>query len=180
VRIGILGGGRVGGGLAAIWERAGHDVRVGTRDTLAETAAFADVVVLTVPATAVEQVLRAAGDLGGKVLLDATNPFGEGAATNADVVRLAPGARVVKAFNTLFAPLHESVAAAERPASLVYCGDDPDAKEAVAQLIRDANLDPVDAGGLDQAANVEAFGLLVVNVAYGVGRGPFVYRFEAP
>jgi 8-hydroxy-5-deazaflavin:NADPH oxidoreductase len=62
----------------------------------------------------------------------------------------------------------------------VYCGDDAAAKETVAQLIRDVNLDPVDAGGLDQAARLEAFGLLVVNIAYGVGRGPFVYRFEAP
>jgi 8-hydroxy-5-deazaflavin:NADPH oxidoreductase len=180
MRIGVLGGGRVGGGLARLWERAGHDVRVSTRDTLAETAAFGDVVVLAVPAASVPEVLAAAGDLTGKVLLDATNPFGEGAATNADVVRLAPGARVVKAFNTLFAPLHEAVAAAERPPSHVYCGDDAGAKETVAQLIRDAGLDPVDAGGLEQAAKVEAFGMLLVNVAYGVGRGPFVYRFESP
>jgi 8-hydroxy-5-deazaflavin:NADPH oxidoreductase len=114
MKIAVLGGGKVGGGLARLWERAGHDVRASSRDTVAETAAFGEVVVLAVPATAVEEVLGSAGSLDGKVLVDATNVFGEGAATNADVVRLAPGARVVKAFNTLFAPLHEPVAAVPR------------------------------------------------------------------
>lgn len=177
MRIGVIGGGNVGSGLAGFWERAGHEVRISTRDTVGETAAFGEVVVLAVPSAACEQVLSAAGRLDGKVLVDATNPRG-GAATNADVVRLAPGARVVKAFNTLFARAYDRIPAAESPPSLVYCGDDADAKETVAELIRDVGLEPVDAGGLDVAPQVEAFALLVIGIAYGQGRGPFFYRFE--
>lgn len=177
MRIGVIGSGNVGGGLAGFWERAGHEVRVSTRGTVGETAAFGEVVVLAVPNAACEAALSAAGPLEGKVLVDATNPLG-GEATCADVARLAPGARVVKAFNTLFAQAYDRISAAESPPSLVYCGDDPDAKETVAQLIRDIGLEPVDAGGLDVAPQVEAFALLIIGIAYGQGRGPFLYRFE--
>jgi predicted dinucleotide-binding enzyme len=180
MKIGVLGGGRVGDGLARLWQRAGHDVRVSTRATVAETAAFGEVVVLAVPATAVAEALASAGPLAGKVLVDATNSLTPDGATNADVVRLAPGARVFKAFNTLFAPLYDRIPEAERPPSLVFCGDDSEAKSTVSQLIRDAGVEPVDAGGLDAAPNIEAFARLVIGIAYGQGRGPFFYRFEAP
>jgi 8-hydroxy-5-deazaflavin:NADPH oxidoreductase len=180
MRIGVLGGGKVGGRLARLWEDGGHDVRVSTRETIADTAAFGEVVVLAVPATASEEALARAGSLEGKVLVDATNPFGEGAATNADIVRLAPGALVVKAFNTLFAALYDRLAAASPPASLVYCGDDAGAKETTAQLIRDIGLEPVDAGGLEVAPLIESFAMLVIGIAYRQGRGPFVYRFQSP
>ncbi|MGH3103626.1 MAG: NADPH-dependent F420 reductase [Gaiellaceae bacterium] len=179
MKVGVIGAGKVGGGLARLWDRAGHEVRVSTRDTVAETASFAEVVVLAVPDTAVAEVLSAAGPLDGKVLVDATNAF-SGASTAADVARLVPGARVVKAFNTLFAPLYDQISAADRPPSLVYCGDDAGAKETVAQLIRDIGLEPVDAGGLDVAGHLESFALLIIGIAYRQGRGPFVYRFEAP
>jgi hypothetical protein len=66
----------------------------------------------------------------------------------------------------------------ERPASLVLCGDDAEAKETVAGLVRDAGFDPVDAGGAERTADVEAFARLVIGLAYAQGRGPFVYRFE--
>lgn len=179
MRIGVIGSGNVGSGLARFWERAGHEVRVSTRDTVGETAAFGEVVVLAVPDAACEDVLSAAGPLEGKVLVDATNPLG-GAATCADVARLAPGARVVKAFNTLFAQVYDGIPAAEGPPSHVYCGDDAKAKETVAQLIRDVGLEPVDAGGLEVAPQVEAFAQLIIGIAYRQGRGPFFYRFETP
>jgi predicted dinucleotide-binding enzyme len=178
MKIGVIGAGNVGGGLARLWEAAGHDVRVSTRETVAETGAFGDVVVLAIADAAVENVL-AQVDGSGKVLVDATNPTRAGK-TNADVVRLAPGARVVKAFNTNFAGLYERLAAADPPPSMVFCGDDAGAKEAVATLIRDAGYEPVDVGGLDQAANVEGFALMVINLAYRLGRGRFYYRFDWP
>ncbi len=178
MKIGVLGGGKVGGGLAQLFERAGHEVQVSTRETVSETAAFGDVVVLAVPAVASKEVLAAAGSLEGKILIDATNPFGEGAATNTDVVQAARGARVVKGFNALFAATYGGLAGADRPVSLVYCGDDAEAKETVAELIKGVGLEPVDVGGLDLASNLEAFAMMNVNIAYMQGRGPFVYRFE--
>jgi 8-hydroxy-5-deazaflavin:NADPH oxidoreductase len=179
VRVGILGGGRVGSGLADFWTRAGHDVRVSTRDTLQETAEHGDVVVLAVPATAIGDVLDAtAPALAGRVLVDATNDLrpepGGGAL---EIARRVPAARVVKAFNTVFAGLYGAVARAETPPALVFCGDDAAAKAAVAELIRDAGYEPVDAGPLDRAPDVEAFARLVIRLAYEQGRGRFFYRF---
>jgi predicted dinucleotide-binding enzyme len=176
MRIGILGAGNVGGALAATWKEEGHEVVVSTRDTVAETAAFGEVVVLAIPARAAADVLQAAGSLAGKVLVDATNNL-SGGPDGTTLAELAEGAKVVKAFNTVFATfMHETPP--ERPASLVYCGDDEEAKAIVADLIRDARFEPVDAGGSDRTHAVEAFAHVVIGIAYAQGRGPFVYRFE--
>jgi 8-hydroxy-5-deazaflavin:NADPH oxidoreductase len=170
----------VGTGLARLWARAGHEVRVSTRATVLETAAFGEVVVIALPNAAVAKTLAAAsGALEGKVIVDATNRMG-GDFGAADVERLIPSASVVKAFNTLFAAIYDEIAASSRPPSLVYCGDDADAKETVAHLIQDIGLEPIDAGGLEVAPNLEAFALLIIGIAYQQGRGPFAYRFEAP
>ena len=64
------------------------------------------------------------------------------------------------------------------PASLVYCGDDADAKAIVGELIGDVGLEPVDAGGSEVTPLVEAFAKLIIGIAYAQGRGPFVYRFQ--
>ena len=176
MRIAVLGGGRVGGALAATWRTAGHDVAVSTRDTVAETAAGADVVVLAVPASSGPEVLAAAGPLDGRILVDATNNLSGGPDGTA-LAALAPGARVVKAFNTVFATfMHDT--RPDRPASLVLCGDDGEAKEIVSGLVRAAGFEPVDAGGAERTGDVEAFARLVIGLAYAQGRGPFVYRFE--
>lgn len=177
MKIGVLGGGRVGGALAERWRSAGHDVAVSTRETIAETAAGKDAVLLAVPAMSAPDVLAAAGPLDGTVLIDATNNL-SGGPTGAEIAALAPGARTVKAFNTVFAQFF-----AEPPPiapSLVLAGDDPEAKELTAGLIRDAGFDPVDAGDHAQTADLEAFARLVIGIAYRQGRGPFVYRFETP
>jgi predicted dinucleotide-binding enzyme len=177
MKIGVLGGGRVGGALAATWREHGHEVTVSTRGTTAETAAAGDVVVLALPASAVSEAIAAAGPLEGKVLLDATNNLSGGPA-GLEIAALAPGARYVKAFNSVFATfMHDTPPA--RPASLVYCGDDENAKATVASLIEDARFEPVDLGGSDQTPLVEALARVVIGLAYRQGRGPFVYRFEA-
>jgi len=182
MRIGSIGKGNVGGALTRLWQQAGHDVRAGGRDdSVAEVAAHGDVVLLAVDADAVEDVLQAAGSLDGKVLIDATNDidakFGSLAGR---VAELAPGAKVVKAFNASFAPVFDAAAKLDPPANLVFCGDHEGAKDTVSGLISDVGMTPVDVGGLDQAANVEAFARMNISLAYGQGRGPQVYRFETP
>jgi predicted dinucleotide-binding enzyme len=177
MRIAILGGGRVGSALGASWRERGHDVAISTRDTVAETAAGADVVVLSVPAAAAPGVLAAAGGLHGTVLVDATNNL-SGGPDGLALAALVPRARVVKAFNTVFSTfMHETPP--DRPASLVFCGDDAEAKAVVATLIEDLGFEPVDAGGSELTPKVETFAHLVIGIAYRQGRGPFVYRFEA-
>ena len=176
MKIGVLGGGRVGGALAERWREAGHAVTVSTRDTLAQTVAGADAVLLAVPAASAQAVLEAAGPLGDAVLIDATNNLSDGLDGTA-IAALVPGTPVVKAFNTVFHVFFESPATP--PASLVYCGDDDAAKGLVARLIRDAGFEPVDAGGAEITPLVESFARLVIGIAFREGRGPFVYRFDA-
>jgi predicted dinucleotide-binding enzyme len=177
VRIGVVGGGRVGSALAATWRERGHDVAVSTRRTIADTAEGADVVVLALPGTAVLDALEQTGSLDGKVLLDATNNL-SGGPSGAEIAARAPGARYVKAFNTVFATfMHDTPP--DPPATLVYCGDDADAKATVARLIEDAGFEPVDAGDADAVPLLEALARLVIGIAYRQGRGPFVYRFQA-
>jgi predicted dinucleotide-binding enzyme len=181
MKIGSIGAGNVGGILAKLWREAGHDVQAGGREAAAEVAAYGEVVLLAVPADAVDTALHAAGSLEGKVLIDATNDLaGQWPSLAAHVAELAPGAKVVKAFNAFFASIFENAAQLKPPASLVFCGDDDDAKKTVAGLIRDIGLEPVDVGGLDQAGNVEAFARMNVNLGFGQGRGPLIYRYDTP
>lgn len=181
MKIGVIGKGNVGGGLAKRWAEAGHDVRAAGRDDVAEAAAHGEVVVLAVPAAAVDDALASAGSLDAKILVDATNDVGADRPSQAaHVAELAPGARVVKAFNAAFARTYDSLQRLDPPAQLVYCGDDAEAKDVVAQLIRDAGFEPVDVGALDQAANIEGFARMIINLAYKQGFGPHVYRFESP
>ena len=181
MRIGSIGAGNVGGALTKLWREAGHDVQAGGRESVAEVAAHGDIVLLAVPAGAVDAALEAAGSLDGKVVIDATNDIsGERLSQAAHVAELAHGAKVVKAFNAFFAQMFEMATDLDPPANLVLCGDNDGAKEILSGLIRDIGLAPVDVGGLDQAPNVEAFARMVVNLGYGQVRGPLVYRFDSP
>jgi len=143
---------------------------------VAATANAGDVVVLALPANAVAEVLAEAGPLDGKILIDATNNV-SGGPGGLEIAGLAPGARYVKAFNTVFSTfMHDTPP--ERPASLVLCGDDEEAKQVAAALAGDLGFDPVDAGGSEATPLVEALAHLLIELAYNRGRGFFVYRFE--
>lgn len=170
MKIGVIGGGNVGGGLAEIWRRSGHEVSVSTRETVSETASFGEVVVLAVPAGAAADVFAQTSGLDGKVLVDATNNLSGGPGAT-EIAGLVPAVCTVKAFNTVFASIYDRLETAPSPPTMVYCGDDADAKTVVETLIRDAGFDPVDAGGLETAPDVEAFARLVIGIAYRQGRG---------
>lgn len=203
MRIGMIGAGNMAAALGGLWAGAGHDVmfshsrdpeklrRVAeeagngaTTGSAAEAAAFGEVVVLGVGAAGIEEALRAAGGpdgaLDGKVLVDITNwlhgPVPEGFASGAEfVASLVPGARVAKAFNTIFAPLLQTdpgMLSGERATGL-YCGDDG-AGALVATLVEAAGFEPFDAGPLSAARHLEAAAGLVIHLGYGMGRGPTV------
>jgi 8-hydroxy-5-deazaflavin:NADPH oxidoreductase len=93
-----------------------------------------------------------------------------------EVALRTPGAWVVKAFNTVAAPVVARAAAVPGRLSLLYCGDQAAAKRVAAGLIVDAGFVPVDAGRLDAARDVEALGRLLVDLAYGRGPGPVGYQ----
>jgi 8-hydroxy-5-deazaflavin:NADPH oxidoreductase len=159
VKIGIIGAGRIGGNAGRLFEQAGHQVFLGSRDTLADAAAFSDVVMLSVPWTAVDDVLATTGPLDGKVVIDTTNPYGPGGVQDLggrSVGRVnagrMPGARIVRAFNTLTSGFQSEAAgrSGEERAVMFLSGDDAQAKALVSGLIEEIGFAPCDVGGLDE------------------------------
>jgi predicted dinucleotide-binding enzyme len=161
MRIGIFGTGRMADALGTRWANAGHELVYAGRSTgtWAEAAAFADAVLLAIPADAVFEVLPQAGPLRGKVLVDCTNqpgtngglPPGTPVATR--IAAAAPGAHVVKAFNLAHVDVWRNP---PRTLAVPLCGDDPAALETVRTLVRDIGCTPQHGGGLDRAHLLEA------------------------
>jgi 8-hydroxy-5-deazaflavin:NADPH oxidoreductase len=173
-KIGVIGAGRIGGGIARQLSAAGHEVLVAGREperlaplaselggragTPAEAVAFADVVVFAVPSGALDDALAAAGPLDGKIAIDTTNAFGgevEGTQASRNAAKM-PGARYTKSFNTLTAAFQAQTAGREPRVVQWLCGDDADAKRVVAGLIEDAGFLPIDLGGTADAAVMES------------------------
>ena len=185
MRIAVIGAGRIGGNAARLLAAAGHEVMlsfsraperlradaeaIGERASagdVADAARFGEVVIFSVPWRLIDAVLAQAGPLEGKVVIDTTNQYGSGGleelpegqtAAQVNQARM-PGARLVKAFNTLTSGFQASAAGreTERRVVIFMAGDDAEAKATVAGLIEDAGFAPADVGGLDDAAVLEA------------------------
>ena len=180
MKITVLGRGNVGGGLADLWERAGHEVQRLGRD--GGDAGGADAVLIAVPSGELPDALGKVQGLEGKTILDATNIFqGErpdGAASLAEYVKARTRGQVAKAFNANFASLYDRLGEAASTPSCLYCAEDA-ARETTEQLIRDAGYEPVSAGGLENARPLEDFLKLIFAVSQS-GTGPFLYRIAPP
>lgn len=174
--IDVIGRGRVGAALAERWRAAGHDVVLVDRAT--PVRGGAEAVLLAVPAAVAVQVAGGrASEAAGRLLIDATNDVSGGIPNLAGAIQAAaPGARVVKAFNTVFVTFYEAPVGPEL-ADMAYCGDDVP-RDLAEQLIADAGFRPVDAGPLTAAPDLEGLARLVIRTAMVVGRGPFTYRFS--
>jgi predicted dinucleotide-binding enzyme len=210
MRIGILGSGLMGAKLGTLFARAGHEVIFsyarsmeklrrlardaggnGRAGAPGEAAEGADAVLVAVHWSRIDDVLRQAGDLSGKVVITCCLPMN---AANTELIithtssgaealaKKVPKAKVVCAFNTVPSEALFGVFEARRKAvrpSLVTCGDDAGGKRVAATLIRDVGFDPVDAGPLRIARYTEPFALLVAQLAYeGEGGPELAYRFE--
>ncbi len=199
MRVGIIGTGRVGQAIGKGLSKTDHEVRLGSRNPAnstvpdglttepqREVAAWADVLVLAVPFSAVTETIGAVeGNLDGKVLVDATNALSPsrdlalGFTTSGaeELAKLAPEARVVKAFNTVFARNMSTGKVAGEPLALFVAGDDAAAKASVMQLGRDIGFDPVDAGPLRTARYLEPMGAFSISLAFNQKLGPGIgYR----
>lgn len=181
----IIGTGNMAKGLATVF--SGSDVVFGSRtpsDTsvsIADAVAKADVVFLAVPYDAAASVVEAAGGLAGKIVVDLTNPMKAdfsglaiGFTTSAaeELARLAPQAKVVKGFNTIFASvLQNGGKAAGTPATVLLAGDDADAVATVEALVHVAGLKAIVAGPLAASRNIEAVAALNIGLGYRQGKG---------
>lgn len=182
MKIGVLGAGNIGGGLGAAWEKKGHAVTYATREAAAQRAAVegAEVVVLAIPWKAVPEVIPPlASALAGKILVDCTNAVGwdDGPVIGVDtsaaqkIAELAPGARVIKAFNTLGAEHLATATVHGQVADTFLAGDDAEAKQVVAQLARAVGFEPVDLGPLRNARLAEHIAVAWIHLAMKGGLG---------
>ena len=179
MRITVIGRGNVGGGLAARWERAGHEVTSLGRD--GGDAADADVLVLAVPGAEVEDALGKVSGTEGKVAIDATNVMEarhDEFASNAHQVKSIVGGPVAKSFNLNFAALYDQIDEQRVRPSQLFAAEDG-AREPTERLIRDAGFDPVYVGDLEQAPALEAHVKLLF-AASQAGLGRFFYRWAPP
>ena len=193
MHIGVIGIGMVGGTLGRRWAKEGHEVMFGVRDpssdkvvrlladsgenaragTVAEAASFGEVVALATPWGGTEDAVRQAGDLTGKVLLDCTNPLkpdmsglaGDRSAAE-QIAAWAPGAKVVKIFNTTGFQNMDDPRYGDDRATMFYCGDDAEAKKVAASLAEDLGFEAIDAGPLAEARSLEYLALLWIHLAY--------------
>jgi len=188
-KIAVIGTGNVGAALGPEFAAQGHTIVYGSRDAseqkvkdlVAKTGhgasataqqdavKGADIVVIAVPGTAAEQVVKSLGDLSGKIIIDPTNRVNRGApdgnldydkpanaASNAELIQsLAPNAKVVKAFNTLNVRQMTDPETAGGPITIPIAGNDAQAKATVAQLVKGMGLEVVDLGPLRYSRALE-------------------------
>jgi predicted dinucleotide-binding enzyme len=177
VKIGIVGSGRVGGTLGAVWARAGHPVMFSSLDlehdkklaaevganasagTPRQAAAFGDVLLISVPYGALPAVGKDLGDLlKGKIVLDTSNPI-EG--RDGEIVKwamekgaglasaeLLPGARIVRGFNAVSYVRMAEASKSQPRMGMPIAGDDPKAIAVVSELVREIGYEPVLIGPL--------------------------------
>lgn len=195
MQIAVLGAGRVGTTLGRRFAGAGHAVRYAVRDPSAAkyagldaaplpvAVAAAELVLLATPWNAAQSALESAGDLRGKILVDATNPIGPGMVLThgttdsgaEQVARWAPGARVVKAFNSVGMEVMANPAFGDRRAALALCGDDEAACAAVSALATDIGFEPIRLGPLTRARFIEPAALVWITAAPVLGTREFAF-----
>ncbi len=201
MRIAILGAGNQGGALARRWAAAGHEIIIASRDPdsprvrellsamganaralpVADACADAEVVLITTPWPATRGALEEAGDLSGKVVLDATNPLEPavdgglqlipGVCAGLEVAGWLPGAEVVKAFNTVGSPIVDDPRFGDVRPVLLYATDSARAGEAAHTLATEMGLNAVHLGGMEFAAHLEHLAMIWIHLALSMGHG---------
>jgi len=185
IKIGVIGAGHIGGTIGGLWTKAGHSVFFSSRHpeelqglvarlgplaqagTVDQAIAFGDVVFIAVPYGALPQIGKDYGkSLVGKIVLDADNAVASRDGAIADEVerngigvtsqKYLPGARLVRAFNTLSYTIFEREANRPSPRLAVpIAGDDQEAVQVAARLVRDAGFEPVEVGKLADASRFQ-------------------------
>lgn len=181
-KIAILGKGNVGSALARGLARNYSEVQAvgNNKDAQRQAAAQADVVILAVPFPAIEDVVKHVGAaLAGKVVIDATNALdanmnlavGYTTSGAEELQKKLPQARIVKAFNSVFAQHMDSGKVGNTTLTAFIAGDDGAAKESVKTLATAIGFEVVDTGSLKNARLLEPLGYLNIQLGYVAGLG---------
>ncbi len=200
MKIGFIGCGKMGGTLAKRFAEAGHSVKVSARKiedaeacaekcgknasagSVKEASEFGDIVVLAVPYKEIPSALKNAGDLNGKILLDVTNALKPGSlemavgystSASEEIAKIVPQAKVVKAFNTVFAEIVENPRFGVHKPAIFVASDHKDAKKKVMDLANQIGFEAYDAGSLKNARLLEPLGTLdmELGISGGMGKG---------
>lgn len=189
----------MGAGFANLPATANHEVAIGARDPakaaalaeqvgkgavgggIAAAVKLADVIVLALPYGAVGDALRIAGDLSGKVLVDISNPVtadskgllvGHTTSAAEEIQALAPTAKVVKGFNTIFAQLLPREGRNRKALQVFLAADDEAAKDTVTTLATSLAFEPINAGPLSNSRFIEPIGAMNIQFGFFLGWGP--------
>jgi len=196
MKVTLIGSGNMGSGLAKQIVKAGHALVVSGRNAAkaeelaratgatfksANAAEGADIVIVATGYPDAVDALRTAGNLAGKVVVDITNPMtadysaltiGQTTSAAEEIQKAFPKAKVVKAFNTVFAQILAAGPALDGATVPVYfAGDDAAAKATVKALVDSTGFTAVDAGGLKNARYLEPLAGLNIYFGYGAGKG---------
>lgn len=199
MKVTIIGAGNMGSAFVKQLVRAGHEVSVTARDSakaaqvaaaypgakavaVAGAANGADAVVLATGYGDAAAALQAVGDLQGKVVIDITNPLtadymgltlGHSSSAAEEIAKAAPGAEVVKGFNTVFAQVLGDGAdfGAGRKVTVFVASDSARARQTATALAQSMGFEVVDAGGLKNARYLEPLAGLNIYLGYGAGLG---------
>ena len=193
MRVGIIGAGNMGSAFARRLNGAGHEVFISSRSLdeakrVAETlsgkvqaveqpqlADRADVLIAATPFGEQADALRKSGKLSGKTVIDISNPLtadmsglsvGHTTSAAEEIAKALDGAKVVKAFNTVFAQVLGDSGATGARVQVFYAGDDESAKRTVRSLIDSMRFEPIDAGPLRNARLLEPLGMLNIYFGY--------------
>jgi predicted dinucleotide-binding enzyme len=202
MKIAVIGPGHVGSSLGARFANLGHEIVYGVRDpegdrarelyvaaagnvrlsSIPDAIRAAEIVVLATPFEAAVEVVRGAGELDDRIVVDCTNPIGPGLtlAVGGDdsggerVARAGRGGRFVKAFNTYG---YENFSDSSYPGHgdlrplMFLCGTEGKARTAVAGLATDLGFRPVDLGGMEAARLLEPLAMIWIRMARVQGKG---------
>lgn len=183
MKIAIIGKGHVGTALSKGLAKAGHEIKFGHRDPkepVADAAKWGEIIILAVPHENADQAIEEIKPYAdSKTIIDVMNAIGEDyglgisctTSTAEETQNKLPNAKVVKAFNTVFASNQSTGKVGGKQLTALIAGDDATAKQTVAQLTQDIGFDPIDCGPLKSARYLEAMGILIINLAYTYGMG---------
>jgi hypothetical protein len=204
MKVGVIGAGKMGATFAKRLGDAGHDVFITSRKIdeanqvaqstpgkvkavrQSELAKAVDVLIAATPYPQQAEAIRASGDITGKIIVDISNPLegdmsglvvGHTTSAAEEIAKTLRGARIVKAFNTIFQNVL-ATAPANGQTQVFYAGDDAEAKATVRQLIESLHFEPIDAGPLRNARLLEPLAMLTIYLGYvgklGTGVAPTI------
>jgi predicted dinucleotide-binding enzyme len=196
--VAIIGSGKMGAGFARLLVSKGLDIAIGHKNpekavaaageigvgakggSVEEAVGQADIIILAVKYEDAADALNSAGDLTNKIIIDISNPItadfkgltiGHSTSAAEEVQKLAPGAKVVKAFNTIFAELLPTESRIGRKVQVFVAGDDEAAKARVFDLVMAVEFEPVDSGPLYNSRFLEPMGEMNIWLGFFLGWG---------